>query len=61
VEPGTVFAAGPEGIDVAATRGAVRILELTPAGKRMMTAAAFVNGHQLRSGARFVASDAGRD
>ena len=57
VEPGTVLAAGPEGIDVAAARGAVRILELTPAGKRTMSAAAFVNGHQLRSGARLVANE----
>ncbi|HUU11697.1 MAG TPA: methionyl-tRNA formyltransferase [Phycisphaerae bacterium] len=50
---GTVVAAGPEGIDVAAARGAVRLLEVTPEGKRAMSAADFLNGHPVKPGARF--------
>jgi methionyl-tRNA formyltransferase len=42
---------------VATARGVVRILELTPAGKRPMTAAAFVNGYRIEPGARFAAAD----
>ena len=52
-EPGTVLAAGREGVDVAAARGAVRILSLTPAGKRTMSAADFVNGYGIEAGAHF--------
>lgn len=51
--PGTVVAAGPQGIDVATARGDVRVLALTPAGKRTMTAADFLNGHAVKPGARF--------
>ena len=51
--PGVVLAVGREGIDVAAARGAVRILSLTPAGKRTMSAADFVNGYAIEPGARF--------
>jgi len=53
-EPGTLLAAGPEGIDVATAPDVVRVLELTPAGKRKMSAADFVNGHRLKPGMRFV-------
>jgi len=53
-EPGTVLAAGPDGIDVACARGAVRVLELTPAGKRQMVAVDFLHGHPLKAGDRFV-------
>jgi methionyl-tRNA formyltransferase len=64
-EPGTTVAAGPEGIDVAASSGVVRLLELTPAGKRKMGAADFVNGHRLKPGTRFLSgreeADAGGD
>jgi methionyl-tRNA formyltransferase len=63
--PGTVMAAGPEGIDVAAGKLSVRLLELTPAGKRKMPAADFVNGYRVKPGARFLGgsdpSDGGRD
>ena len=52
--PGEVLAAGTDGIDVACRRGAVRILELTPAGKRRMAAADFVHGHALEPGDRFL-------
>ncbi len=45
--PGTVLAAGSEGIDVATGAGVLRILELQPAGSRRMPAAAFVNARDL--------------
>jgi len=54
-EPGTVVAAGPDGIDVAAGLGVVRLLELTPAGKRSMSAADFVNGYRVKPGLRLAA------
>jgi len=53
-EPGEVLAAGPDGIDVACAKGAVRIRELTPAGKRRMTAEDFLHGHPLEAGERFL-------
>ena len=52
-EPGCILAGGAQGIDVATSRGAVRLLELTPAGKRTMTAADFVNGHPVKPGMCF--------
>ena len=45
--PGTVLAAGREGIDVAAGTGALRLLELQPPGKRRMSAADFLNSRSL--------------
>ncbi len=57
--PGVVLAAGREGVDVAAARGAVRILSLTPAGKRTMSAADFVNGYAIEPGARFASAREG--
>lgn len=51
-EPGTVIAAGSQGIDVATGAGALRILELQPAGKRVLSAAEFLNGHPLAVGTR---------
>lgn len=53
-EPGTVVTAGVEGLDVATARGLIRLLELTPAGKRTMSAADFINGHQVKPGTRFL-------
>ena len=45
--PGTVLAAGCDGIDVATGCGALRLLELQPPGKRRMSAAEFLNGRRL--------------
>jgi len=55
--PGEVVAAGADGVDVACARGAVRILELTPAGKRPMAAGDFLNGHPLARGDRFLGKE----
>ena len=53
--PGTIVDAAADGIDVATARGTVRILELTTAGKRTMTAADAVNGYAIKPGLRFAA------
>jgi len=52
--PGTVLASSPDGIDVACGRGALRVLELQPAGGRRMSVDAFLAGHFLLPGARFM-------
>jgi len=52
-EPGTVLRAGADGLVVATQRGAVRILDLTPAGKRNMSAADFIHGYGVQVGDRF--------
>lgn len=44
---GCVWRTGAEGIDVAAGRGSVRVLELQPPGKRVMSARDFLNGRAL--------------
>jgi methionyl-tRNA formyltransferase len=46
-EPGTVLAAGREGIDVATGVGLLRILELQAAGGRVQGAGDFANGRDL--------------
>jgi len=53
--PGTIVNAAAQGIEVATARGMVRLVELTPAGKRTMTAADFVNGYPVKPGMRFAA------
>jgi methionyl-tRNA formyltransferase len=64
-DPGEIVAAGPGGVDVAAAKGAVRLLALTPAGKRAISAADFVNGYRVKPGMRLLGadgpSDSGRD
>ena len=60
--PGTIVAAGPEGIDVAAgglgAAEALRILELQPAGGKRMRGAAFVAGRRVAPGMAFAARHA---
>lgn len=54
VEPGEILEADPkEGLRVAAARGAVRVGEVQPAGKRRMEAAAWIRGRGARAGQRF--------
>jgi methionyl-tRNA formyltransferase len=50
--PGTVVAAGAQGIDVACGEGTLRIVELQPAGGRRMGAAAYLAGRSLAPGHR---------
>ncbi len=48
--PGTVVSVGDQGIEVACGSGTLRFLELQPEGKRAMSAAEFVAGHQIAVG-----------
>lgn len=45
--PGRVWRTGPDGIDVAAGAGSVRVLELQAPGGRVLTAREFLNGRAL--------------
>ena len=51
--PGSVLDAGGAGIVVACSSGAMKLVELQPAGGRRMAAAAFVAGRRLGHAARF--------
>ena len=51
--PGTVLQAGSTGLVVQTGRGAVTIKELKPSGGRAMSAADFLNGHQVHPGDMF--------
>ena len=46
-QPGDVLQASANGIDIATGAGALRILELQPAGKRRMSVADYLNSRQL--------------
>lgn len=46
--PGTVLAAGRDGIDVATGDGVLRLLRVQPAGRRAMPAADFANARRLQ-------------
>jgi methionyl-tRNA formyltransferase len=50
--PGTVLAAGPEGIEVATGEGSLVLLDVQPEGKRVMKAAEFLSGHKLAAGSQ---------
>jgi methionyl-tRNA formyltransferase len=50
--PGTVLAAGPEGIEVATGEGSLVLLDVQPEGKRVMRAAEFLSGHKLLPGSQ---------
>jgi methionyl-tRNA formyltransferase len=52
--PGTVVAAGRDGIDVAAARGVLRLLKVQPPSGRVMEASAYLAAHPLH-GAAFIA------
>lgn len=54
--PGTVLAAGSEGIDVATGEGVLRLTELQRPGGKRMAAAAFLRGLPVAAGARFGAT-----
>lgn len=49
-QPGTVLAAGREGIEVACGEGSLVIYELQAAGSRKMDAASFLAGHPVKPG-----------
>jgi methionyl-tRNA formyltransferase len=49
--PGTVLAAHGT-LDVATGKGALRLVELQPEGKRRMSAVEFLSGHRLKEGER---------
>ena len=52
-EPGSILAAGPDGIDVSCGAGTVwRLLQVQPEGKRPMPTPAYIAGHPLRPGDR---------
>ena len=50
--PGTVVEAAGDRLVIAAGRGALRLLEVKPEGRRVMTAREFLAGHPIRVGAR---------
>jgi len=52
-EPGTILAAGRDGLVVAAGGGGVRVTELQPEGKRPMAGRDFANGYRVKEGDRF--------
>jgi methionyl-tRNA formyltransferase len=51
--PGTVVAAGRDGIDVSTGVGTLRLLALQPEGKPVMTVRDFLNGRRVGVGDRF--------
>lgn len=51
-EPGTVLAAGPQGLEVACGTGSLVLTELQPEGKRAMGAQEFLAGRKVVPGSR---------
>jgi len=54
--PGEVVAVTQEYLDVGTGEGLLRLLEVLPAGRRLMSAGEFVNGWQVKRGERFGAA-----
>lgn len=52
-EPGTVVEAGAGKLSVATGHGALVLLELQPAGKRLLTSEEFLRGYPVKVGERF--------
>jgi len=48
--PGTVLAVGEQGIEVACGEGSLSLLQVQPEGKRTMSSAEFLAGHQIAVG-----------
>jgi methionyl-tRNA formyltransferase len=48
--PGTIVAAGPEGIEVATSDGNILLLEVQRAGGKRMSAASFLNANPVQAG-----------
>jgi methionyl-tRNA formyltransferase len=48
--PGTVLAAGPQGIEVATGKGTLALLRVQAEGSKVMTAESFLHGRRLRAG-----------
>ena len=51
--PGTVLEAAGERLEIQCGSGRLRVLQLQPAGKRILDAAEFLRGYPLRAGDRF--------
>jgi methionyl-tRNA formyltransferase len=51
--PGTIVSVTPEGLDVATSRGTIRIIEVQPEGRRAMTVRDFLNGTRVAVGDTF--------
>ncbi|ADJ29791.1 methionyl-tRNA formyltransferase [Nitrosococcus watsonii] len=56
VLPGTLLAVHKTGIDIATGNGTLRLLEVQPAGKRVMTVQAYLSAHLLTPGTVLVKS-----
>jgi methionyl-tRNA formyltransferase len=54
--PGTLLLARGQDLLIAAGRGAIRVHELQPEGRRPMAVAPFLAGHPVTPGARFASS-----
>jgi methionyl-tRNA formyltransferase len=52
-QPGQVLAAGPEGVDIAAADGVLRVSRLQKAGGKALDAADFLRGFEIRPGMVF--------
>ncbi len=52
-EPGVIYKAGPDALEVGTGSGLIRILLIQPAGKKPMPAADFLRGHRGIEGKKF--------